>query len=247
MMSDISINEIISKSFSYIFQDFKKIFKESFFTVFLLTLIFNGLYFLSLENIATKFTFFIFFTVMGLIVSTIAYKVHRNILLKQNVKNPLLKIFDLINIKYLFYSSLISTFALCPVLLKIYFDKNNIPTILGIDTKYLLLVLLITVFLSFKLIINLPRISLGNSIGIFGNKSSNRVTGKLFLIFIIITLAFLLPTYVVLSIQIYFLENSQEFFKFLKPFFDFISFFISYLNYAAVFAALSYSYKEIKD
>jgi hypothetical protein len=247
MMSDISINKIISKSFSYIFQDFKKIFKESFFTVFLLTLIFNGLYFLSLENIATKFTFFIFFTVMGLIVSTIAYKVHRNILLKQNVKNPLLKIFDLINIKYLFCSSLISTFALCPVLLKIYLDKINIPTILGIDTKYLLLVLLITVFLSFKLIINLPTISLGNSIGILGNKSSNRVTGKLFLIFIIITLAFLLPTYIVLSIQIYFLQNSQEFFKFLKPFFDFVSFFISYLNYAVVFAALSYSYKEIKD
>jgi hypothetical protein len=247
MNSDISINEIISKSFSYIFQDFKKIFKESFFTVLLLTLIFNGLYFLTLKNIATKFTFFIFFTLMGLIVSTIAYKVHRNILLKQNVKNPLFKIFDLVNIKYLFYSTLISTFALSPVLLKIYLDKSNIPTILGTDTKYLLLVLLITVFLSFKVIINLPRISLGNSIGIFGNKASNAVTGKLFLIFIIITLAFLLPTYIVLSIQIYFLENSQEFFKFLKPFFDFVSFFISYLNYAVVFAALSYSYREIKD
>ena len=247
MNSDISINEIISKSFSYIFQDFKKICKESFFTVFLLTLIFNGLYFLTLKNIATKFTFFIFFTLMGLIVSTIAYKVHRNILLKQNVKNPLFKIFDLVNIKYLFYSTLISTFALSPVLLKIYLDKSNIPTILGTDTKYLLLVLLITVFLSFKVIINLPKISLGNSIGIFIKKSSNAVTGKLFLIFIIITLAFLLPTYIVLSIQIYFLENSQEFFKFLKPFFDFVSFFISYLNYAVVFAALSYSYREIKD
>ena len=247
MKSDISINEIISKSFYYIFQDFKKICKESFFTVFLLTLIFNGLYFLTLKNIATKFTFFIFFTLMGLIISTIAYKVHRNILLKQNVKNPLLKIFDLVNIKYLFYSTLISTCALSPVLLKIYLDKSNIPTILGADTKYLLFVLLITVFLSFKLIINLPRISLGNSIDIFGNKSSNAVTGKLLLIFIIITLAFLLPTYIVLFIQIYFLENSQEFFNFLKPFFDFVSFFISYLNYAVVFAALSYSYREIKD
>jgi hypothetical protein len=247
MKNNISINEIISKSFSYIFLDFKKIFKESFFTVFLLTLIFNALYFLALENIATKFTFFIFFTLMGLIVSTIAYKVHRSILLNQKIKNPLLKIFDLVNIKYLFYSSLISTFALSPVLLKIYLDKNNIPTFFGIDTKYLLLALLFTVFLSFKVIINLPQISLNNSINIISEKRSNTVAAKLFLIFIIITLAFLLPTYIILSVQIYFLENSQEFYKFLKPFFDFVSFFISYLNYAVVFAALSYSYKEIKN
>jgi len=247
MKNDISINEIISKSFSYIFQDFKKILKESFFTVFLLTLVFNTLYFLALENVATKFTFFIFFTLMGLIVSTIAYKVHRNILLNQKIKNPLLKIFDLVNIKYLFYSSLISTFALSPVLLKIYLDKNSIPSFFGVDTKYLLLALLFTVFLSFKVIINLPQISLNNSLNIISERRSNIVAAKLFLIFIIITLVFLLPTYIILSVQIYFLENAQEFYKFLKPFFDFISFFISYLNYAVVFAALSYSYKEIKD
>ena len=247
MKDDITINEIIVKSFTYIFQDFTKIIKESFFTVFLLTLIFNGLYFLSLENIATKFTFFIFFTLMGLIISTIAYKVHRNILLNQNIKNPLFIIFDLVNIKYLFYSTLISTFALSPALLKIYLDKNNILVLLGVDTKYLLPVLLITVFLSFKVIINLPQISLNSSVNIIGKKKSNVVAAKLFLVFIIITLAFLLPTYIILSIQIYFLESSQEFYKFFKPFFDFISFFISYLNYAVVFAALSYSYKEIKN
>ncbi len=247
MKDDISINEIIVKSFTYIFQDFTKIIKESFFTVFLLTLIFNGLYFLVLENIATKFTFFIFFTLMGLIISTIAYKVHRNILLNQKVQNPLLKIFDLVNIKYLFCSSLVSIFALGPILLKIYLDKNNISTLLGVDTKYLLLVLLISVFLSFKVIINLPQISLNNSVNIIREKISNTAAAKLFLIFIIITLVFLLPTYIILSVQIYFLENSKEFYKFAKPLFDFISFFISYLNYAVVFAALSYSYKEIKN
>jgi hypothetical protein len=59
-------------------------------------------------------------------------------------------------------------------------------------------------------------------------------------------LAFILPTYLIFALQVYFLENSQEIYKFLKPFFDFISFFVSYLNYTAVFAALSYSYKVIK-
>ena len=80
-----------------IFKDIKKIFRESFFTVLLLTIIFNGLYFLVLKSIATKFTFLIIFALMGLIISTIAYKVHRDILLNQTVFSPLLKMFDFIN------------------------------------------------------------------------------------------------------------------------------------------------------
>ena len=78
-----------------VFKDIKKIFRESFFTVLFLTIIFNSLYFLVLKNIATKFTFFIIFALMGLVISTIAYKVHRDILLNQTVFNPLIKMFDL--------------------------------------------------------------------------------------------------------------------------------------------------------
>ena len=121
MNDNLVISEIISKSFSYIFKDIKKIFRESFFTVLFLTLIFNGLYFLVLENIATKFTFFIIFSLMWLIVSTIAYKVHRDILLNQTIFNPLFKMFDFTIIRYLFYSTLISLFALSPLFLKYYF------------------------------------------------------------------------------------------------------------------------------
>ena len=94
MKDDLSINEIIKVSFSYTFKDIKKIFSESFFTVLLLTIIFNGLYFLVLKNIATKFTFLIFFSLMGLVISTIAYKTHRDILLNQTVYNSLFKIFN---------------------------------------------------------------------------------------------------------------------------------------------------------
>jgi len=79
MNDNLSVSEIVSKSFSYIFNDIKKIFRESFFTVLLLTIIFNGLYFLVLKSIATKFTFFIIFALMGLVISTIAHKVHRDI------------------------------------------------------------------------------------------------------------------------------------------------------------------------
>jgi hypothetical protein len=246
MNDNLIVSEIVSKSFSYIFKDIKKIFRESFFTVLLLTIIFNGLYFLVFKNIATKFTFFIIFALMGLVISTIAYKVHRDILLNQNVLNPLIKMFDLSNIRYLFYSTLISSFALSPVFLKYYLDRNEISSVFGADSRYVALLLIPTIYLTFKLIINLPKISLNKSVSIIAGKEFNDFSGKLFLIFLIITLAFILPTYLIFAVQVYLLQNMQEFYKFLKPFFDFISFFISYLNYAAVFAALSYSYKATK-
>jgi hypothetical protein len=246
-MNDIlSISEIVSKSFSYIFKDIKKIFRESFFTVLFLTIIFNVLYFLVLKSIATKFTFFIIFALMGLVISTIGYKVHRDILLNQTIFNPLFKMFDLNNIRYLFYSTLISSIALSPVFLKYYLDRNEIGTIFGADSRYVVLLLIPTIYLAFKLILILPKISLNKSISVLSGKEFNDLSGKLFVIFIIITLAFILPTYLIFAIQVYFLQNSQDFYKFLKPFFDFMSFFVSYLNYAAVFAALSYSYKATK-
>jgi hypothetical protein len=246
-MNDIlSISEIVSKSFSYIFKDIKKIFRDSFFTVLFLTIIFNVLYFLVLKSIATKFTFFIIFALMGLVISTIGYKVHRDILLNQTIFNPLFKMFDLNNIRYLFYSTLISSIALSPVFLKYYLDRNEIGTIFGADSRYVVLLLIPTIYLAFKLILILPKISLNKSISVLSGKEFNDLSGKLFVIFIIITLAFILPTYLIFAIQVYFLQNLQDFYKFLKPFFDFMSFFVSYLNYAAVFAALSYSYKATK-
>ena len=246
MNDNLSISEILSKSFSYVFKDIKKIFRESFFTVLFLTIIFNSLYFLVLKNIATKFTFFIIFALMGLVISTIAYKVHRDILLNQTVYNPLIKMFDLTNIRYLFYSTLISSFALSPVFIKYYLDRNDISTLFGADSRYVILLLIPTIYLAFKLILILPKVSINKRISIFSGKEFNNFSGKLFLIFLIITLAFILPTYLIFTFQVYFLENSQEFYKFLKPFFDFVSFFVSYLNYAAVFAALSYAYEVTK-
>lgn len=246
MNDNLIVSEIISKSFSYIFKDIKKIFRESFFTVLLLTIIFNVLYFLVLKGIATKFTIFIIFALMGSVISTIAYKVHRDILLNETIFNPLFKMLDLTNIRYLFYSTLISFLALSPVFLKYYLDRNGISTLFGADSRYVVLLLIPTIYLTFKLILILPKISLNKSISIFAGKEFNDFSGKLFLIFLIITLAFILPTYLIFAVQVYLLQNMQEFYKFFKPFFDFISFFVSYLNYAAVFAALSYSYKVTK-
>ena len=246
MNDNLIVSEIVSKSFSYIFKDIKKIFRDSFYTVLILTIIFNVLYFLVLKSIATKFTFFIIFALMGLVISTIGYKVHRDILLNQTIFNPLFKMFDLNNIRYLFYSTLISSIALSPVFLKYYLDRNEIGTIFGADSRYVVLLLIPTIYLAFKLILILPKISLNKSISVLSGKEFNDLSGKLFVIFIIITLAFILPTYLIFAIQVYFLQNLQDFYKFLKPFFDFMSFFVSYLNYAAVFAALSYSYKATK-
>jgi hypothetical protein len=204
-MNDIlSISEIVSKSFSYIFKDIKKIFRESFYTVLFLTIIFNVLYFLVLKSIATKFTFFIIFALMGLVISTIGYKVHRDILLNQTIFNPLFKMFDLNNIRYLFYSTLISSIALSPVFLKYYLDRNEIATIFGADSRYVVLLLIPTIYLAFKLILILPKISLNKSISVLSGKEFNDLSGKLFVIFIIITLAFILPTYLIFAIQVFY-------------------------------------------
>ena len=244
MNDNLNINEIIAKSFSYTFGNIKKKFSESFFTVLLLTIIFNGLYFLALKNIATKFTFIIFFSLIGLVVSTIAYKTHREILLNQTIYNPLFKIFDYTNLRYFFYSALIFFFALSPIFLKYYLDVNNISKLLGIDSRFVVLLLIPTIYLTFKIILVLPKISLNQPTFIFNGKEFNNYSGKLFLIFLIITAVFILPTYLVFALQVYFIENAQEFYKFIKPFLDFISFFISYLNYTVVFAALSYSFEK---
>ena len=244
MNDNLNINEIIAKSFSYTFGNIKKKFSESFFTVLLLTIIFNGLYFLALKNIATKFTFIIFFSLIGLVISTIAYKTHRDILLNQTIYNPLFKIFDYTNLRYFFYSTLIFSFALSPIFLKYYLDVNNISKLLGIDSRFVVLLLIPSIYLTFKIILVLPKISLNQPTFIFNGKEFNNYSGKLFLIFLIITLAFILPTYLVFALQMYFIQNSQEFYKFIKPFLDFISFFISYLNYTVVFAALSYSFEK---
>ncbi len=238
MNDNLIVSEIISKSFSYIFKDIKKIFRESFFTVLLLTIIFNVLYFLVLKGIATKFTFFIIFALMGSVISTIAYKVHRDILLNQTIFNPLFKMLDLTNIRYLFYSTLISFLALSPVFLKYYLDRNGISTIFGADSRYVVLLLIPTIYLTFKLILILPKISLNKSISIFAGKEFNDFSGKLFLIFLIITLAFILPTYVIFAVQVYLLQNMQEFYKFFKPFFDFISFFCFLFKLCSSFCSI---------
>jgi len=135
---------------------------------------------------------------------------------------------------------------LSPVFIKYYLDRNDISTLFGADSRYVILLLIPTIYLAFKLILILPKVSINKRISIFSGKEFNNFSGKLFLIFLIITLAFILPTYLIFTFQVYFLENSQEFYKFLKPFFDFVSFFVSYLNYAAVFAALSYAYEVTK-
>ena len=241
MKTLLKIEEVLSKSFSYTFKNFTKNIKEGFFTVLLLTIIFNFLYFLINKNLATPVTYVIIFFIMGLIVSTIAFKVHREILLKEFIKNPLIKIFDYINLKYFFFSSLISLVAISPLILIFTLFQNNINFIYGINIKYLITLLVFSLYFAFRLLFVLPCASINLPINFSRINSS---PFKLFLIFATITLMYVLPTYVIFVLQFNFLENSENLFKIFKPFFDFISFYISYFNYLTVFSALSYSFKS---
>ena len=71
----------------------------------------------------------------------------------------------------------------------------------------------------------------------------NDIGSQLFILISIITIVFLLPSYIYLFLQISILKSFAETSSFLKPLFDLGSFYITYMNYLVFFAVISFSYK----
>jgi hypothetical protein len=94
-----------------------------------------------------------------------------------------------------------------------------------------------------KLIFILPKVALNKNFS-YSIQELNNFGFKLFLIFIIITIIFFIPSVFVLSFQVSILNSNSQLYLVIKPMFDFISFYISYLNYLVIFAAISYVYKK---
>jgi len=78
----------------------------------------------------------------------------------------------------------------------------------------------------------------------FSITSMNECGNKLFVLFIVITLIFFIPSFIILSVQITLLTNNQEIYAIAKPLFDLLSFYISYINYLVLFAAISFAYQK---
>jgi len=237
---NINTFETIQISFRYIFYDYKKTLQFSFFPVLIITFLFNFLYFLNVKSVATNFTLIIILSLISLVITSAAQRIHLDILKGIKLNSNFFSIFEIINLKYFFLIILLTFFFIAPILIIIYLDINSLNNFFGFDNKFLILFLIFTGFIFFKFFDVLPRLSLTNTISF----KINNYGGKIFLILFLTTIIFSIPTFIIFNIQLYFLSKHGDLFKILKPLFDFISFYISYINYLVFFAGLSYLYKN---
>ena len=75
-------------------------------------------------------------------------------------------------------------------------------------------------------------------------KELNLIGSKLFLLFTIVTVIFLVPSMIYLTLQLSFMTSYKNIYQTIKPLFDVGSFYISYLNYLTVFAVVSFAFKD---
>ena len=89
----------------------------------------------------------------------------------------------------------------------------------------------------------LPKLTLGINFQ-YNAKELNMIGSKLFLLFTIVTVVFLVPSMIYLTLQLSFMTSYKDIYQAAKPLFDVGSFYISYLNYLTVFAVISYAFKD---
>lgn len=243
--SSFPVSEILNKSFQFIFANLTSRLKDGFLLVVLITLCFNALNALMANALATNFTILLFVFFSMLLMSSIGISVHKEIL--SNYKQSFFSEFlSLKNIKYFINIFLITLVAIFPLLIHFLFKISNKMEILGLNISYLFILWILTCILSLKFIFILPKIALDYDYN-YSFSELNTVGSKLFIIFFIITIFFFIPSIIILSLQIALLNSNSQIYVFVKPIFDLISFYISYLNYLVVFAAISYAYKKTKS
>ncbi len=243
--SSFAVSEILNKSFQFIFANLSSRLKDGFLLVVLITLCFNALNALMANALATNFTILLFVFFSMLLMSSIGISVHKEIL--SNYKQSFFSEFlSLKNIKYFINIFLITLVAIFPLLIHFLFKISNKMEILGLNISYLFILWILTCILSLKFIFILPKIALDYDYN-YSFSELNTVGSKLFIIFFIITIFFFIPSIIILSLQIALLNSNSQIYVYVKPIFDLISFYISYLNYLVVFAAISYAYKKTKS
>jgi len=120
---------------------------------------------------------------------------------------------------------------------------KNILIIKSDHASGLLILWIFTTILSLKLIFILPKLTLGINYK-YDFKELNSIGSKLFLLLTIVTIIFLVPSMIYLTLQLSFMTSYKELYQIIKPLFDLGSFYISYLNYITIFAVISYAFKD---
>ena len=240
MKNDISIGKTLASSFQYLFSNFSKRLKDGFPAVIFITIAFNILNYLMSNKIATNFTVMFFFLFVMIITSAIGICVHEEILNKKKV-SFLREFLSKRSLKYFFNFLALTLIALSPLL--IHFVMRKVLTIQNENVSAILIFWIFTTILSLKLIFILPKLALGINFK-YNAKELNMIGSKLFLLFTIVTIVFLVPSMIYLTLQLSFMTSYKDIYQAAKPLFDVGSFYISYFNYLTVFAVISYAFKE---
>jgi len=240
MKNDISIGKTLANSFQFLITNFDKRLKEGLPAVIFITIAFNTLNYLISNEVATNFTIFFFFIFTMIVSSAIGVCVHEEILNKSKI--VFLKEFlSVRSIKYFINFLVLTLIALSPLL--IHFVIKNILTIQSEHASGLLILWIFTTILSLKFIFILPKLTLGMKYK-YDFKELNSIGSKLFLLFTIVTVIFLVPSMIYLTLQLSFMTSYKDIYQMIKPLFDVGSFYISYLNYITIFAVISYAFKD---
>ena len=240
MKKDISIGKTLANSFEFLITNFDKRLKEGLPAVIFITIAFNALNYLISNEVATNFTIFFFFIFTMIVSSAIGVCVHEEILNKSKI--VFLKEFlSVRSIKYFINFLALTLIALSPLL--IHFIIKNILTIQSEHASGLLILWIFTTILSLKFIFILPKLTLGMNYK-YDFKELNSIGSKLFLLLTIVTIIFLVPSMIYLTLQLSFMTSYKDIYQMIKPLFDVGSFYISYLNYITIFAVISYAFKD---
>jgi len=240
MKKNISIGQTLANSFQFLISNFSKRLKDGFPAVIFITIAFNILNYLITKDIATNFTIVFFFIFTMIISSAIGICVHEEIL---NKSKPIFikEFLSARSLKY-FLNFLILTFiALSPIIFHFIF-KNSLT--LNDNIKSALLIFWIfTTLVALKLIFILPKLTLGINYK-YNFNELNKIGSKLLLLMTIVTVIFLVPSMIYLTLQLSFMTSYKDLYPVIKPLFDIGSFYISYLNYITIFAVISFAFKE---
>lgn len=237
---NISVGKTLGFSFQFLITNFDKRLKDGLPAVIFITIAFNILNYLIGKDIATNFTIFFFFIFTMIVSSAVGICVHEEIINKS--KTAFLKEFlSPRSIKYFLNFLVLSLIALSPLLIHFFARK-----MLNVQNDYASIVIILwvlTTILSLKLIFVLPKLTLGIDYN-YNIKELNMVGSKLFLLLTIVTVIFLVPSMIYLTLQLSFMTSYKDVYQMIKPIFDIGSFYISYLNYITIFAVISFAFKD---
>jgi hypothetical protein len=177
-------------------------------------------------------------------MSSVGISIHKEILEKKE-QDYFLDFLSVKNFKYFFAITAITLISISPLIFHYLFKSFGKNALFNLSISFLFMLWIFSSAFALRFIFILPKIALNKKIKPY-IKQMNHEGFQFLGLFVVVTIIFFIPSSIILSLQISLSGSNAQFFTFIKPLFDFVSFYISYFNYLIIFAAISYSYKIAK-